>query len=65
MPQNVRQVTSEYAKKHYGFTISTPTPPPFSDEEPTLMPSPESPDFEVETGGGRFPERPKQNGDLF
>jgi hypothetical protein len=40
MPQSLRLVTPEYAKKYYGVNVIQDAPPPLRDEDATLMPAP-------------------------
>ena len=57
MPQNLRTVTPEYAKKVYGIIVIQDTPPPFRDDpgDPTLMPSPREKKIDVIWSDGTMP----------
>jgi hypothetical protein len=73
MPQNLRTVTPEYAKKVYGIIVTQNTPPPFSDEDPTLMPAPKrQKKIDVIWSDGTMPpllpqseDQPTNGGSLF
>jgi hypothetical protein len=73
MPQNLRTVTPEYAKKVYGIVVTPDAPPPFRDEPPTLMPAPKrQKKIDVIWSDGTMPPltndedaKPPRSGDLF